>query len=66
MAENQFAMMSEWMTNENINQFVKAHRDANRYELVSSPFEFILSSAGVDDYTTSVVGRCCEGLDLHA
>ena len=65
MAENQFAMMSEWMTNENINQFVKAHRDANRFELLSSPFE-LLSSAGVDDYTTSVVGRCCEGLDLHA
>ena len=66
MAENQFAMMSEWMTNENINQFVKVNRDANRFELVSSPFELLLSSAGVDDYMTSAVGRCCEGLDLHA
>ena len=66
MSGTQFAMVSEWMPNGNIDQYVKAHRDANRYELVSSPFEFILSSAGVDDYTTSVVGRCCEGLDLHA
>jgi len=31
-----FAMISEWMVNGNINEFVKAHRDANRLELVGS------------------------------
>ncbi|KAF9643933.1 kinase-like protein [Thelephora ganbajun] len=34
MANNRFAMMSEWMTNGNINQFVTAHPDANRFELL--------------------------------
>jgi len=27
-------MISEWMANGNINEFVDAHRDANRFELV--------------------------------
>ena len=29
-----FAMASEWMVNGNINEFVNAHRDENRFELV--------------------------------
>ena len=35
MSETQFEMVSEWMPNSNINQFVKARQDANRFELVS-------------------------------
>ena len=34
MSENQFAMVSDWMMNGNINDFVKAHSDVNRLELV--------------------------------
>lgn len=34
MTETQFAMVSEWMTNGNIRQFVEAHQDVNRFELV--------------------------------
>jgi len=34
MGDRHFAMVSEWMTNGNINEFVKAHRDVNRFELV--------------------------------
>ena len=34
MTGTQFAMVSEWMTNGNINQFVTAHQDANRFKLV--------------------------------
>ena len=34
MTEAQFAMVSEWMANGNINDFVKANPDANRLELV--------------------------------
>ena len=34
MSEEQFAMVSDWMANGNINDFVKAHPDANRLELV--------------------------------
>jgi len=29
-----FAMASEWMDNGNINEFTKARRDVNRFELV--------------------------------
>ena len=36
MAENHFAMVSEWMPNGNINQFVETHWGANRFELVST------------------------------
>ena len=35
MSGTQFAMVSRWMSNGNINQFVKAHQDVNRFELVS-------------------------------
>jgi len=34
MANRQFVMVSEWMINGNINEFIEAHQDANRYELV--------------------------------
>jgi len=34
MSDNQFAMASAWMANGDINEFVKAHRNANRFELV--------------------------------
>ena len=34
MSETQFAMISDWMVNGNINDFVKAHPDTNRLELV--------------------------------
>ena len=43
MSENQFAMVSNWMLNGNINDFVKAHQDVNRLELVSFPFWVSLS-----------------------
>ena len=39
MIGNEFAMVSDWMPNGNISEFVKTHRDANRYELVSPPFK---------------------------
>ena len=29
-----FAMVSEWMVNGNIIEFIEAHRDANRFKLV--------------------------------
>ena len=37
MSETQFAMVSDWMANGNINSFVKAHPNANRLELVGFP-----------------------------
>jgi len=34
METHHFAMASEWMVNGNINEFIKTHRDSNRFELV--------------------------------
>jgi len=34
MDDNRFVMVSEWMVNGNINEFIKAHKDVNRLELV--------------------------------
>jgi len=38
MSENQFAMISDWMVNGNINEFVKERPDENRLELVGVSF----------------------------
>ena len=38
MSETRFAMVSEWMVNGNINDFVKACPDASRLELVGVSF----------------------------
>ena len=35
MSGDRFSMVSEWMPNGDINQFVKGHVDVNRHELVS-------------------------------
>jgi hypothetical protein len=44
MSETQFAMISDWMENGNINEFVKAHPGANRLELVGISFMVSLPS----------------------
>jgi serine/threonine protein kinase len=43
MSRDQFAMVSEWMTNGNINEFIEKRMDANRFELVK--FQTLLPSA---------------------
>ena len=40
MMGNEFAVVSDWMENGNINMFVKAHPDANRLKLVCLSFIF--------------------------
>ena len=59
MSEVQFAMISDWMVNGNINDFVKAHPEANRLELVGfrfwvSPFRFKFT----DGRIIYLAGRC--------
>jgi hypothetical protein len=44
MSETQFAMISDWMVNGNINDFVKAHPDVSRLGLVGFPFKVLSSS----------------------
>ena len=36
MSKTQFTMISAWMVNRNINEFLKANRNANRLKLVWS------------------------------
>jgi serine/threonine protein kinase len=44
MSGKHFAMVSEWMANGSINEFIKANPDANRFKLVGCPsYLFILS-----------------------
>ena len=38
----EFAMVSEWMANGNINEYIKAHPGADRLGLVGPPSEIIL------------------------
>ena len=35
MSKNRFAMVSDWMENGNINEFIKEHPDADRLGFVS-------------------------------
>ena len=37
MDDSHFAMVSDWMINGNINEFIETNIEANRFELVGSP-----------------------------
>ena len=50
MTDVQFAMVTEWMVNGNVSEFVKANRDVDRLGLVRypsevAPFHFLLTTA---------------------
>ena len=62
MAGNQISVMTEWMTNGNINQFVNAHQDTNRLQLVSSLFKPLYPQLTM--VMAPIAGRCCEGLNV--
>ena len=57
MSETQFEMVSDWMGNGNLSEFVKAHPTANRLELVS--FLLRASFKFTDNRITPLAGRCC-------
>ena len=57
--DNQLAMVTEWMVNGNVNEFVKVNKDADRLELVRFPLEvvllhFLLTTARTPSWETSV------------
>jgi hypothetical protein len=58
-----FAMASEWMVNGNIIEFIRVHRDVNRFELVG-----LISTANRfhRSDSPSTAQRCCEGVDIYA
>ena len=55
-----FAMVSEWMANGRINNFVEAHEDVNRFKLVCKSPRSLIAQGDV----TSAVGRRRSGVDL--
>ena len=55
MTKNQLVMVSEWMPNRSINQFMREHQDVNPFELVSCPFKFPLSLSIVGDSLAPIV-----------
>ena len=62
MSGAQFAMVSDWMANGNINEFVKANSDANRLELVGFSIQISLHSLrskSTDDWIHGLAERCC-------
>ena len=53
MSEDQFAMISDWMSNGNINEFVKANPDANKLRLVGLSLETSLYIKLIDGRMTN-------------
>ena len=67
MTENEFAMISEWMPNGNINGFVAVHQDANRFELVSPSFELPSSPLSLTIIRFPQLAGVARGLDyMHS
>jgi hypothetical protein len=66
MTETTSAMVSGWMPNGNINEFVTAHQDANKFDLVSPPPRLLQYLLVIDDYVAPVVRRSRRGPDLYA
>jgi hypothetical protein len=58
MSDTRFAMISNWMVNGNINDFVGAHPDVDRLELVGVPFK-IQSPLYGSQIHNSPACRCC-------
>ena len=44
-------MVSEWMTNGNIREFIVSHQEENRFELVSALFKLLEESVVSDHYS---------------
>jgi serine/threonine protein kinase len=62
VTDNEFALVSEWMSNGNINQFVREHRDANRFGLVSFTGCLIWPSSANDIRAASQLSDAARGL----
>ena len=62
MSGTQFAMVSRWMPNGNINEFLEVRRDANRFELVSAQLMFLPHSFLANDRAIWQLADVAEGL----
>ena len=56
MSEDQFAMVSDWMVNGNINEFIEENPDADRLGLVGLSFEVLLEPLN-DRFSSEMLPR---------
>ena len=63
MGNHRFAMVSEWMANGNINEFIEAHSDVNRFELVGFPYP--ASLLVTESRFIPIAQRRCERIDVY-
>ena len=66
MGDNQLAMVSEWMDHGNINEFVKTHWDANRFELVRLYFHRLPQLLPITPPPSSIAQRRRQGVNVYA
>ena len=65
MTETKFAMISDWMANGNLNEFVEANPDADRFKLVSFPSLLSLCSEFIYHWMVRLAGGRRQGFDIH-
>ena len=65
MSGTRFAMVSKWMPNGNIKQFLRERQTINRFELVSLRVGFLAPSFLVNERIL-IASWGCGGLGLHA
>jgi hypothetical protein len=65
MTETHFAMVSEWMVNGKINEFVEAHPDADRLGLVGFPLNALSHFKSINDQIISLADRRRHGAYIH-
>jgi len=67
MCNNRLAMASEWMTNGDVNKFIKAHRNVNQFELVG--FQYSVLTADLAHLFCCLIltaQRRCSGIGIYA
>ena len=57
MTKNKFALISDWMTNGNLNEFVNANPTADRLRLVRLSFPHSIRFGSIDDRMIHLAGR---------
>ena len=65
MGRAQFAMVSEWMTNGNINEYVEKRTDVNRFELVKFQ-TLLLDPLTTNDLAVLTAQGCRSGTYIYA
>ena len=64
MSNNQFAMVSEWMANGNVNEFIKLHSEVNRFKLVR-PYFYRISNLSLTE-SFPIAWRCRSRVGVYA